>query len=131
MLILNTLAKGREVIVSRGQLVEIGGSFRLPEVMAASGAILREVGTTNKTHLSDYYNAINENTAAIMRVHMSNYRIVGFFEEPPIEYLVRVAAEHGLPRDRRSGQRGLGRSIQIRAWNRNRWFKTALRRGWT
>jgi len=97
MLILNTLAKGREVIVSRGQLVEIGGSFRLPEVMAASGAILREVGTTNKTHLSDYYNAINENTAAIMRVHMSNYRIVGFFEEPPIEDLVRVAAEHGLP----------------------------------
>ncbi|MGC8861856.1 MAG: L-seryl-tRNA(Sec) selenium transferase [Armatimonadota bacterium] len=97
MLILNTLAKGKEVIVSRGQLVEIGGSFRLPEVMATSGAILREVGTTNKTHLSDYANAVNENTAAIMRVHMSNYRIVGFFEEPRIEDIVKVAAEHGLP----------------------------------
>ncbi|HOP81180.1 MAG TPA: L-seryl-tRNA(Sec) selenium transferase, partial [Armatimonadota bacterium] len=76
MIILNTLAKGREVIVSRGQLVEIGGSFRMPEVMEMSGAVLREIGTTNKTHLRDYVSAINENTGAILRVHQSNYRIV-------------------------------------------------------
>jgi len=97
MLILNTLAQGREVIVSRGQLVEIGGSFRMPDVMEASGAILREVGTTNKTHLKDYVAAINENTGAIMRVHHSNYRIVGFAEEPSIEALSTVAQEHNLP----------------------------------
>ncbi len=97
MLILNTLAKGKEVIVSRGQLVEIGGAFRMPEVMETSGAILREVGTTNKTHLRDYVSAINENTGAILRVHQSNYRIVGFFEEPPIEELVEVGRKHGLP----------------------------------
>lgn len=97
MLILNTLAKGREVIVSRGQLVEIGGSFRMPEVMETSGAILREVGTTNKTHLRDYVAAISENTGAILRVHQSNYRIVGFFEEPPIEDLVAVGRDHNLP----------------------------------
>ncbi len=97
MLILNTLAKGKEVIVSRGQLVEIGGSFRMPEVMETSGAIMREVGTTNKTHLRDYVAAINENTGAILRVHQSNYRIVGFTEEPPIEDLVKIGKEHGLP----------------------------------
>ena len=97
MLILNTLAKGREVIVSRGQLVEIGGSFRMPEVMQTSGAILKEVGTTNKTHLRDYVAAISENTGAILRVHQSNYRIVGFFEEPPIEDLVAVGRDHNLP----------------------------------
>lgn len=97
MLILNTLAQGREVIVSRGQLVEIGGSFRMPDVMAASGAILREVGTTNKTHLKDYIAAIGENTGAIMRVHHSNYRIVGFAQEPSIQELVTVAQEHNLP----------------------------------
>jgi L-seryl-tRNA(Ser) seleniumtransferase len=97
MLILNTLAAGREVILSRGQLVEIGGSFRMPDVMAASGAILREVGTTNKTHLRDYAAAIGENTAAIMRVHQSNYRIVGFTEEPGIAALVGLGHAHGLP----------------------------------
>ena len=97
MLILNTLAAGREVLLSRGQLVEIGGSFRMPDVMAASGAILREVGTTNKTHLRDYAAAINENTAALMRVHQSNYRIVGFTEEPGIEALVELAHQRGLP----------------------------------
>ena len=96
MLILNTLAQGREVIVSRGQLVEIGGAFRMPDVMAASGAVLREVGTTNKTHLHDYRNAINEETGAIMRVHHSNYRIVGFAEEPSIEDLTDLAREHGI-----------------------------------
>ncbi len=97
MLILNTLAKGKEVIVSRGQLVEIGGSFRMPEVMETSGAILREVGTTNKTHLKDYAAAINENTGAILRVHQSNYRIVGFTEQPSIEELVELAKKHTLP----------------------------------
>jgi len=96
VLILNTLAKGKEVILSRGQLVEIGGSFRMPEIMAASGAILREVGTTNKTHLSDYKDAIGENTGAIMRVHHSNYRIMGFAEEPSIEELAELANANNL-----------------------------------
>jgi L-seryl-tRNA(Ser) seleniumtransferase len=97
ILILNTLAKNNEVILSRGQMVEIGGSFRIPEVMESSGAILREVGTTNKTHLKDYANAINENTGAILKVHQSNYRIVGFTEEPSIEELVKLARKHNLP----------------------------------
>ncbi len=97
MLVLSTLAAGREVIVSRGQLVEIGGSFRMPDVMAASGAILREVGTTNKTHLRDYEAAIGENTGAVLRVHQSNYRIVGFFAEPPLSDLVGLARRYGLP----------------------------------
>lgn len=95
-IVLNTTAKGREVIVSRGQLVEIGGSFRLPEVMAFSGAKLVEVGTTNKTHPHDYVNAITENTAAIMRVHPSNYRVVGFSSEVPLEELVQMAHSRGL-----------------------------------
>jgi L-seryl-tRNA(Ser) seleniumtransferase len=95
-LVLNTVAKGKEVIVSRGQLVEIGGSFRLPEVMEASGAKLVEVGTTNKTHPRDYENAITENTAAIMRVHPSNYKISGFTSEVPLEKLVEIAHAHGL-----------------------------------
>ncbi len=95
-IVLNTVAKGKEVIVSRGQLVEIGGSFRLPDVMAASGAKLVEVGTTNKTHLRDYENAITENTAAVMRVHPSNYRIFGFTSEVPLEELVQVAHARGL-----------------------------------
>jgi L-seryl-tRNA(Ser) seleniumtransferase len=97
VLILNTLAKGKEVIVSRGQLVEIGGSFRMPDVMESSGAILKEVGTTNKTHLKDYLAAVNENTGAIMRVHHSNYRILGFAEEPPIEDLIKLGKEFHLP----------------------------------
>ncbi len=96
ILILNTLAQGKEVILSRGQLVEIGGSFRMPDIMAASGAVLREVGTTNKTHLSDYKDAIGENTGAIMRVHHSNYRIVGFAEEPSIEELTELANANNL-----------------------------------
>lgn len=97
MLILNTLAKGKEVIVSRGQLVEIGGSFRLPEVMEASGAVLKEVGTTNKTHLRDYTAAVSEETGAIMRVHHSNYRILGFTEEPAVEELAELARKHNIP----------------------------------
>jgi L-seryl-tRNA(Ser) seleniumtransferase len=95
-LVLNTIAAGQEVIVSRGQLVEIGGSFRLPEVMAFSGAKLVEVGTTNKTHLRDYENAITENTAAILRVHPSNYRIQGFTSEVPLKEMVELAHARGL-----------------------------------
>ncbi len=97
VLVLNTLARGREVIVSRGQLVEIGGSFRLPDVMALSGATLVEVGTTNKTHARDYAQAINDNTAAILRVHPSNYHIEGFTAEVPLDTLVEIAHDHGLP----------------------------------
>ena len=81
LLVLAALAARREVIVSRGQLIEIGGSFRLPEVMAQSGARLVEVGATNRTHLKDYQKAVTENTAAILRVHPSNYRVVGFTSE--------------------------------------------------
>ena len=77
LLVLNTIAKDREVIVSRGELIEIGGSFRVPDVMTQSGACLVEVGTTNKTHLFDYENAVNESTAALLKVHTSNYRILG------------------------------------------------------
>lgn len=97
MLILNSLAAGKEVIVSRGQLVEIGGSFRMPEVMEMSGARLREVGTTNKTHLRDYASAINESTGAILKVHQSNYKIIGFTQEPGIEELAQLGRERGIP----------------------------------
>jgi L-seryl-tRNA(Ser) seleniumtransferase len=95
LLILNTVAKGCEVVVSRGELVEIGGSFRLPEIMSASGAILREVGTTNRTRLADYERAISDNTAALMRVHTSNYRVVGFTESTPFEDLTALAKRSG------------------------------------
>ncbi len=97
VLILNTLARGKEVIVSRGQLVEIGGSFRMPDVMKTSAAVLKEVGTTNKTHIRDYEDAITENTGAILRVHHSNYRIVGFAEEPGIEEITALAHAQGIP----------------------------------
>ncbi|MFC1652260.1 L-seryl-tRNA(Sec) selenium transferase [Planctomycetota bacterium] len=95
-IVLNTVARGREVIVSRGQLVEIGGSFRLPEIMAFSGAKLVEVGATNRTHPRDYENAITENTAAILRVHPSNYKIEGFSSEVPGDVLANIAHDHGL-----------------------------------
>ena len=95
-IVLNTVADGREVIVSRGQLVEIGGAFRLPDVMAFSGAKLVEVGATNKTHPHDYLNAITENTAAILRVHPSNYKIQGFSSEVSLDELVEIAHAHGL-----------------------------------
>ncbi len=85
MLVLNTLAKNKEAIISRGQLVEIGGSFRIPDVMEQSQAIMREIGTTNKTHIKDYRNAVNNNTGAIMHVHTSNYRIRGFSSTPDIK----------------------------------------------
>jgi L-seryl-tRNA(Ser) seleniumtransferase len=97
LLCLNSLAKGREVIVSRGELVEIGGSFRVPDVMSASGACLREVGTTNKTHLHDYANAVNENTALLLKVHQSNYRITGFTEDVKIGEILDLGRQHDLP----------------------------------
>ena len=96
-LLLDTLCRGGEVILSRGQLVEIGGSFRIPDVMAKSGAILREVGTTNRTRIADYQTAITENTVALMRVHTSNYRIVGFHAETPRSDLVALGREKKLP----------------------------------
>ncbi len=97
LLCLNTLARGKEVIVSRGELVEIGGSFRVPDVMERSGATLREVGTTNKTHLKDYEKAINENTGLILKVHTSNYKIVGFTKEVSAEELAKLGKKHDLP----------------------------------
>ncbi len=97
MLALSAMAEGKEVIVSRGQLVEIGGSYRLPDVMECSRAKLREVGTTNKTRLADYENAINENTGAILRVHPSNFRVVGFTESVSLPDLVQLARKHKLP----------------------------------
>ena len=96
-LVLNTLARGREVVVSRGQLVEIGGSFRIPDVMSSSGAILREVGTTNRTHLKDYVSAINDQTALLMKVHTSNFRIIGFTKEVRLNELVTLGRERALP----------------------------------
>lgn len=96
-LVLNTLAKDREVVVSRGQLVEIGGSFRIPDVMSSSGAVLREVGTTNRTHLKDYAAAITEKTALLMKVHTSNFQIVGFTAEVPLDQLVELGRKHALP----------------------------------
>jgi L-seryl-tRNA(Ser) seleniumtransferase len=97
LLCLNTLARGREVIVSRGELVEIGGSFRVPEVMERSGAVLREVGTTNKTHLKDYEKAITPNTGLLLKVHTSNYKIVGFTKEVSPRELVPLGKKHGIP----------------------------------
>ena len=97
LLILNTLAEGKEVIVSRGELIEIGGSFRLPEIMRKSGAILREVGTTNKTRISDYEKAIHPNTGMILSVHPSNYQIVGFTEKPGLQELVTLAKAQNIP----------------------------------
>ncbi|MDZ7641765.1 MAG: L-seryl-tRNA(Sec) selenium transferase [Desulfurivibrio sp.] len=97
LLVLQSLAAGREVVVSRGQLVEIGGSFRIPEVMAASGARLVEVGATNRTHLRDYQRAIAEDTALLLKVHTSNYRIMGFTSEVGVDELATLAASYGLP----------------------------------
>jgi L-seryl-tRNA(Ser) seleniumtransferase len=97
LLVLNTLADGGEVIVSRGELVEIGGSFRIPDVMAKSGAILREVGTTNRTRIADYEQAVNERTKLLLRVHRSNFAITGFTEQASTAELVALARKHGLP----------------------------------
>lgn len=97
LIVLETLAKGREVIVSRGQLVEIGGSFRIPDIMKRSGATLVEVGATNRTHLKDYEAAIKEETGLLLKVHCSNYRIIGFTKEVSNEELVALGKVHALP----------------------------------
>jgi L-seryl-tRNA(Ser) seleniumtransferase len=96
LLVLNTLAPGKEVIISRGQLVEIGGSFRMPEIMAASGAILREVGTTNKTYLKDFEKAITSETAVLLKVHPSNFRIMGFTHEVTLADMVTLGRQYDL-----------------------------------
>jgi len=97
LLVLAALAKGGEVIVSRGELIEIGDGFRIPEIMAQSGAVLREVGTTNRTRIADYENAINENTRMLLRVHPSNFAITGFAEKPTMDELVSLGQRVGLP----------------------------------
>lgn len=97
LLTLASLVPGREVVVSRGELVEIGGSFRIPDVIEQSGGHIREVGTTNKTHLADYERVIGEKTAALMKVHTSNYRIIGFTESVPVSKVANLAHEYGLP----------------------------------
>ena len=97
MLILRAFAKGREVIVSRGELIEIGGSFRIPEIMAASDCIMKEVGATNKTHVKDYTNAINEHTALLFKAHQSNYVIKGFTKEVELDELVAIGKKHKIP----------------------------------
>jgi L-seryl-tRNA(Ser) seleniumtransferase len=96
LLALNTLAAGKEAVISRGQLVEIGGSFRMPEIMAASGAILREVGTTNKTYLKDFEQAITSETAVLLKVHPSNFRIMGFTHEVTLAEMVDLGRRYGL-----------------------------------
>ena len=97
MLALAALAEGREVLVSRGELIEIGDGFRIPDVLVRSGARLVEVGTTNRTHASDYERALGPETGAILRVHQSNFRMVGFAERPSLRDLAEVAKRHGLP----------------------------------
>ena len=97
LLALNSLAEGGEVIVSRGELVEIGGSFRIPDVMSKSNATLREVGTTNRTRVADYEHAINERTRLLLRVHRSNFKITGFTEQPSLDELVALARRRNLP----------------------------------
>jgi L-seryl-tRNA(Ser) seleniumtransferase len=97
LLSLDTIAKNKDVIVSRGELVEIGGSFRIPDVMAKSGAILKEVGTTNRTHLRDYQRAITDQTGLLLKVHSSNFAIIGFTSSVSLKEMVELGAHHGLP----------------------------------
>lgn len=97
LICLETLARGREVVVSRGELVEIGGSFRIPDVMARSGAVLREVGATNRTHLRDYENAVTEETALLLKVHQSNFAITGFTKAVPVSELKELGMKRNLP----------------------------------
>lgn len=97
LLALSAMAKGREVIVSRGELVEIGGSFRIPDVMTQSGAVLREVGTTNRTHARDYRSVVTTDTALLLKVHTSNFRVVGFTAEVSVSELAGIGKEHGIP----------------------------------
>ncbi len=113
MMALAALARGREAIVSRGQLVEIGGSFRVPDVMAESGAVMVEVGTTNKTHLRDYEAALTPDTGLLLKVHTSNYRVVGFTQEVELAELVELGARHGIPV---MEDQGSGVLVDLRRW---------------
>ncbi len=113
LLALETLAHGREVIVSRGELIEIGGEFRIPDIMLRSGAMLREVGATNRTHLRDYAEAITSNTALLLKVHTSNYRVVGFTAEVSSRDLVELGRERGIPV---MEDLGSGSLIDLRPW---------------
>src|SRR5205814_6309108 len=97
VIVLRALAAGKEVVLSRGQLVEIGGSFRIPEIMAVSGAVLREIGTTNITRIADYERAVGPNTGLLMRIHQSNFRVHGFTESATLEELVALGRKRGLP----------------------------------
>jgi L-seryl-tRNA(Ser) seleniumtransferase len=113
LLALETLAHGREVIVSRGELIEIGGEFRIPDIMLRSGAVLREVGATNRTHLRDYADAITPETALLLKVHTSNYRVVGFTAEVSSRELVELGRERGIPV---MEDLGSGSLIDLRPW---------------
>jgi L-seryl-tRNA(Ser) seleniumtransferase len=113
MLALAALAEGREVLVSRGELIEIGDGFRIPDVLARSGAHLVEVGTTNRTRAADYERAIGPDTALLLRVHQSNFRVVGFTEQPRLEELVAVARRHGVPLVDDLGSGSLGASNRL------------------
>jgi len=97
LLTLNTFAEGRDVVISRGELIEIGGSFRLPEIIKKSGCLLKEVGTTNRTHPKDYAEAVSKDTALLFKAHTSNYRVVGFTSEVPLKELVRIGKDRGVP----------------------------------
>src|SRR5205823_12724024 len=113
LLALETLAHGKEVIVSRGELIEIGGEFRIPDIMLRSGAVLREVGATNRTHLRDYAEAIGPNTALLMKVHTSNYRVVGCSAAARPRELTALGRERGIPV---MEDLGSGSLVDLRPW---------------
>jgi L-seryl-tRNA(Ser) seleniumtransferase len=113
LLALETLAHGKEVVVSRGELIEIGGEFRIPDIMLRSGAILREVGATNRTHLRDYADAVGPNTALLLKVHTSNYRVIGFTAEVSSRQLTELGRERGIPV---MEDLGSGSLIDLRPW---------------